>query len=103
MNLKDYFDVSSIHGFGHVNGEKSSGKLFWLFVIVSAFICAGVLVGQSFESWKSNPISTVIETKPILESKFPDVVVCPPENTFTNLNQDLMNADNTELDGKLRT
>ena len=102
MKLKDYFDVSSIHGFGHVNGEKSFGKLFWFFVIVSAFICAGVLVGQSFDSWKSNPISTVIETKPILESKFPDVVVCPPENTFTNLNQDLMNADSIELDEKLR-
>ena len=102
MDLKDYFDVSSIHGFGHINGQKSFGKLFWLFVIFSAFVCAGVLVGQSFESWGNNPISTVIETRPILESNFPDVVVCPPENTFTNLNQDLMNADKTELDENLR-
>ena len=73
MNLKDYFDVSSIHGFGHVNGQKSFGKIFWLFVVTSGFVFAGVLVGQSFDSWRSNPISTVIETKPILESKFPDV------------------------------
>ena len=102
MNLKDYFDVSSIHGFGHVNGQTSFGKIFWLFVVTSGFVFAGVLVGQSFESWRSNPISTVIETKPILESKFPDVVVCPPENTFTNLNLDLMNADNIVLDEKLR-
>ena len=102
MNLKDYFDVSSIHGFGHVNGQKSFGKIFWLFVVTSGFVFAGFLVGQSFDSWRSNPISTVIETKPILESKFPDVVVCPPENTFTNLNLDLMNADSIELDEKLR-
>ena len=102
MNLKDYFDVSSIHGFGHVNGQKAFGKIFWLLVVTSGFVFAGVLVGQSFESWRSNPISTVIETKPILESKFPDVVVCPPENTFTNLNLDLMNADNIELDEKFR-
>ena len=102
MKLKDYFDVSSIHGLGHINSQKSFAKLFWIVVVFCGFLGAGILVSQSFEDWGSNPISTVIETKPILESQFPDVVVCPPENTFTNLNFDLMRAETIDLEEKTR-
>ena len=35
---------------------------------------------------------------PISELRFPKVSVCPPANTFTNLNYDLMMAENMTLD-----
>ena len=102
MRLKEYFDISSIHGLGHINSQKWFGKFFWVFAVFSGFLVAGLLLKQSFKDWRDNPISTVIETQPILKSKFPDIVVCPPRNTFTNLNLDLMKAENVTLDEKLR-
>ena len=37
---------------------------------------------------------TTIETLPISELKFPKVTVCPPKNTFTDLNYDLAMTEN---------
>ena len=102
MKLKEYFDVSSIHGLGHINSQRWFGKIFWFLVVLGGFVVAGILLQQSFEDWRDNPISTVIETEPILKSKFPDFVVCPPKNTFTNLNLDLMNAEKITLNNEMR-
>ena len=38
---------------------------------------------------------TTIETKAISEISFPTVTVCPPKGTFTNLNYDLVNINNS--------
>ena len=51
------------------------------------------MIYQSFKSWADAPISTIIETLPISEITFPKIVVCPPRNTFTNLNYDLIHND----------
>ena len=40
---------------------------------------------------------TTIETKAISEISFPTVTVCPPKGTFTNLNYDLVNINNSML------
>ena len=37
---------------------------------------------------------TTIETLPISEMRFPKVTVCPPKNSFTDLNYDIILADN---------
>lgn len=52
------------------------------------------MISQSFESWTASPISTTIETLPIEQVEFPVISVCPPKNTFTNLNYDLMRVEN---------
>ena len=56
----------------------------------------------SFQNWADNPVTTNIETLPIAEAPFPRVTVCPPKNTFTNLNYDLIFASNTSLSTEKR-
>ena len=53
-------------------------------------------------SWNKSPISTLIETKPIEELKFPKVMVCPPQDTYTTLNYDLQKLDGVEMDDAAR-
>ena len=48
-------------------------------------------------SWSKNQISTTLETLPISEVRFPKVTVCPPRNSFTNLNYDLLMAAGTKV------
>merc|ERR1712218_595995 len=48
-------------------------------------------------SWNESPVKTTIETHPIEEITFPKVTVCPPKNTYTNLNYDLMMAENITM------
>ena len=59
-------------------------------------------MNESFESWSESPVKTTIETMPITELKFPEVTVCPPSDTFTDLNYDLMLAEKISLDDNMR-
>ena len=58
---------------------------------------AGVLIYASFQDWHDNPVKTTIKTLPIKNIKFPKVTVCPPKNTFTDLNYDLRRTENMTL------
>ena len=49
---------------------------------------------KNFQDWAEHPETTTIETLPIEKAPFPRVTVCPPKNTFTNLNYDLLYASN---------
>ena len=60
------------------------------------------MIFESFQSWDESPITTTIETRPITELKFPKVTVCPPKNTFTDLNNYLIMAENINLDSDTR-
>ena len=87
-----FLESSTIHGLSYISSSRSlCGKIFWLFVVLTGFTCALLLIHQSFDSWNQSPIKTTIENRPIEEIHFPKVTVCPPRNTFTNLNYDLMN------------
>ena len=55
---------------------------------------SGFLIHQSFQTWEQQPIVTTIETLPAEQMKLPKVTVCPPKNSFTDLNYDLMLAKN---------
>ena len=61
-----------------------------------------MIIYQSFEDWNNNPVKTTIDTRPMVEIKFPKVTVCPPKNTYTDLNYDLMMTENMTLDDKTR-
>ena len=88
--VKEFLESSSIHGLGHVASTRVKlVKLLWIFLVFTGFTVAGFLIQQSFSSWANSPITTTIDTLPISELKFPNVTVCPPRNSFTNLNLDI--------------
>ena len=89
QDIKDFLESSTIHGLTYISTTKKIVKLFWIFVVIFGFTGAGVLIYQSFEAWAQSPVSTIVETMPISKITFPKVTVCPPKNTYTNLNYDL--------------
>ena len=102
-NINEYFNTSTIHGIGYISKTKGFVRLAWIFVIIAGFMAAGVLIKESFKSWSMSPVSISMETLPISELLFPKVTVCPPKNTYTNLNTDLINAEKFgDLDNKTR-
>ena len=97
--LRGFLESSTIHGLAYLaTASRKLVKLFWLIVVSAGFIGAGILIFKSFKDWNENPITTTIETLPIENVTFPKVTVCPPKNTFTNLNYDLMKTQNMTLD-----
>ena len=88
LDIKPFLETSTIHGLSLIASSKSCLRLFWITVVVSGFTGAGVLIYQSFSAWDESPVNTIIETRPITEITFPKVTVCPPKNTFTDLNYD---------------
>ena len=101
-NIKLFLNTSSINGVNHISYSKNLSRVFWIFVVFVGFTASGILIHQSFETWKQSPISTTIESVPIAEITFPKVTVCPPKNTYTNLNYDLMRIQNMTLDNETR-
>ena len=100
--IKSFLESSTIHGLAYLTTSKKYLRLFWTLVVIAGFTGAGVLIYKSFQSWDESPVTTTIETHPIAEIKFPKVTVCPPKNTFTDLNYDLMTTQNTTLDNEIR-
>ena len=96
--IRTFLESSSIAGLNHIATSPKYAKLFWIFAVVSGFIGAGYLINMSFQSWSVSPITTTVQTLPLARITLPKVTVCPPKNTFTDLNYDLMRAENLELD-----
>ena len=102
-NLMIFLESSSIHGLSYISTSKrNTTRLLWILVVSTGFIGAGVLIYQSFEGWADSPITTTVETVAIEKMTFPKVTVCPPKNTYTDLNYDLIMAQNMTLDNKTR-
>ena len=45
--------------------------------------------------------TSTIETLPIINLPFPKITVCPPKNTYTDLNLDLINVGNMTFENDL--
>ena len=95
--IRTFLESSTIHGLTYISSTRKYGKAFWILVVIAGFATAGYLIHSSFESWYDSPIKTTVETLPISDIKFPKVTVCPPKNTYTDLNYDLMKAENITL------
>ena len=95
--VREFLQSSTIHGLAYINSDRSQVRLFWLCVVVAGFSGAAVLIQQSFSSWADSPITTTIETLPISQLEFPNVTVCPPRNSFTNLNIDIVRSSKISL------
>ena len=79
--VKEFLLSSTIHGLSYIGSNKSLLRLFWVGVVTTGFIGAGVLIQQSFSSWATSPVSTTIETHPISKIDFPNVTLCPPRQS----------------------
>ena len=89
-SVRAYLESSTVHGLVYISSTRRLARLFWILVVMAGFTGAGYMIYQSFDGWAESPVKTTIETLPITEITLPKVTVCPPKNTFTNLNYDLM-------------
>ena len=87
--FKDFLESSTIHGLTYISTTRKLVRVFWILVVIFGFSTASFLIYQSFQAWEESPVSTTIETLPITKIRFPKVTVCPPKNTYTDLNHDL--------------
>ena len=97
-----FLEASTVHGLIYISTTRKYARLFWIIVVLTGFLGAILLIKESFDSWSESPIKTTIETLPISEIKLPKVTVCPPKNTFTDLNHDLMMTENITLTEEMR-
>ena len=100
--FKEFLEASTIHGLVYIPSGNRFIRLFWIVVVITGFSIASVLIHQSFDNWSSNPVKTTIETRPISDLRFPVVTVCPPKNSFTNLNYDIKNLEDVEMSRETR-
>ena len=96
--IKEFLDTSTIHGLAYISSTKGPPKVFWTTVVVCSFLTAGLMISSSFSNWFDNPIATTEKTLSVKEVTFPTITVCPPRNTFTNLNWDLIKGQNLTID-----
>ena len=100
--LKEFLESSTIHGLTYISTTRKYVRLFWIIVVIAGFSGAGYMINESFEAWNKSPTKTTVETYPISEITFPKITVCPPKNTYTDLNYDLMRTENMILDDDIR-
>ena len=100
--FKEFLESSTIHGLVYISITKRIVRLLWICVVIGGFVAAGYMISESFSSWSISPISTTIDTRPITDLNFPTVTVCPPRNSFTSLNPDLVRARDIKFDEEKR-
>ena len=100
--ISTFLESSTIHGLTYISTTRKYARIFWILVVLFCFSAAGYMIYSSFQSWDESPIKTTVETLPIDEIKFPKVTVCPPRNTYTDLNYDLMLAENISLTDEMK-
>ena len=101
-SIQTFLESSTIHGLSYISTTRRHKRLFWIIVVLTGFIAAGFIIYQSFQAWEESPVKTTIETRPITEVTFPNITVCPPKQTFTDLNYDLLMAENMSISNHTR-
>ena len=100
--LRIFLESSTIHGLSYIATTKRFVRLLWILIVIAGFTGAGVIIYNAFQDWADSPVTTTIETMPITDITFPKVTVCPPKNTYTDLNYDLTMTENMTLDVETR-
>ena len=94
--IREFLESSNVHGLVYISKSESTwGKVLWALTVVVSFSLAIILISDSFQDWSDQPVSSVISTRPIRDLNFPNVTICPPENTNTALNYDLVRLNST--------
>ena len=82
--VSEFLESSSICGWAHISNSKTKiEKAYWIVVSVLMVAGAGYLISDAFDDWEKNPISTFTEPAAIFHVKFPQIVVCPPKESFS--------------------
>ena len=97
-----FLESSTIHGLTYISTTRRYARLFWILVVITGFMGSGYIIKESFDFWSESPVETTIETLPITEIQLSKMTVCPPKNTFTDLNYDLMMTENKTLSEQMR-
>ena len=97
-----YLESGSINGLNHIAATKKWEKLFWLLVVNGGFVISGFLIVEMYMAWGDDPIRTDVDTLSMSEVMLPKVTVCPPRDTFTDLNYDIKRAEGKKLTLKER-
>ena len=100
--VKEFLQSSTVHGLAYIATTDKLTRIFWMFVVLSGFTGAAMLIRMSYAGWSANPISTTVDYRPITDLAFPLVTVCPPRNTFTSLNLALRTVENRTLDSEAK-
>ena len=100
--INTFLESTTIHGLTYISSTRKYARIFWILVVLTGFLGASLLIKESFDSWSESPVKTTIETLPITNIELPKVTVCPPKNTFTDLNYDLMMIENMTLTEKMQ-
>ena len=100
--FREFLESSTIHGLVYISTAKGLAKLFWIWVVILGFSVAGILIYQAVDNWRHSPIKTTIETRPISDLTFPTITVCPPRNTFTDINYEMMLLENMTMTNETR-
>ena len=95
--IREFLESASINGLNHIAATRKWSRAFWILIVITGFFGGSYITWESFQSWADNPVRTTTKTLPMSEIKFPKVTVCPPKNTFTDINYDLMIAENVSL------
>ena len=117
--LGEFLESSTIHGLAYISTAKvycnliltkieiscfqtRIGKSLWGFVVLMCFLSSSVLIYESYVDFQNSPVVTSITTLHIKDLEFPKVTVCPPKDSNTALNYDLMRARNMTLSNEER-
>ena len=75
-SINEYLDSTTIHGFSYLSsGRNILEKLAWMTIICVCFTFAALLIQQSIEEARLNPVMTNVETVPIQQVPFPAITV----------------------------
>ena len=87
---RNFLESSSIGGFSHISTSKTKPEsLFWVVVVVTSIAVTIQLTREAYLEWEKFPISTTIETFPISDARFPNIVVCPPKVRFSFISRQI--------------
>ena len=118
--LREFLESSTIHGLAYISNAKVDwrlilsnlfaascfqtriGKGLWGLVVLMCFMSSSVLIYESYVDFQNSPVVTSITVQHIKDLDFPTVTVCPPKNSNTALNYDLMRARNMTLSKEKR-
>ena len=96
-SFKQFLDSASINGLNHIASTRKWTRFFWISLVTLGFLVSTYLIWESFQTWMENPVRTTTKTVPMTEIKFPKLTVCPPKNTFTDFNYDLVLTENVTI------
>ena len=100
--VRTFLESSTIHGLTYISTTRRFVRVLWSLIVAAGFTFAGIIIYQSFADWEETPITSTIKTLPITQVTFPQVTVCPPKNTYTNLNYDIMTTANMTINEDTR-